>query len=177
MTHAGLVYWLAQNPDCKLELRDLGAESVLKDLLAYIDVEGIHKQFLLHALKALSLDSLSREEILSSVSGAQSLDEILAHHPMVRFSDSPSSQMRQNHYSRGKPPSEDHHRGTTTTRVSTERLSRWVVGGEDHVLSSFITSTATSRKPERPPLPSSILDLNLSISSNASAAPTWRSVT
>ncbi len=62
----GLVYWLTQNPACKKEFIDLGADNYLRELNTRVKDPTLSK-FLNYAINALNVKVKSREEMLEDI--------------------------------------------------------------------------------------------------------------
>lgn len=62
----GLVYWLTQNPACKKEFIDLGADNYLRELNTRVK-DPILSKFLNYSINALNAKVKSREEMLEDI--------------------------------------------------------------------------------------------------------------
>ncbi|KAG2392951.1 hypothetical protein C9374_009528 [Naegleria lovaniensis] len=62
----GLVYWLCQNPSCKKEFVDLGADTFLRDI-ANKNKDPLLSKYLNYVLHSLSFKVKSREELLNEI--------------------------------------------------------------------------------------------------------------
>jgi hypothetical protein len=61
-----LIYWLAQNKDCKKELIDLGAVNTLKEMLLKCE-DDLFKEYLNFTINALSEKIQNKEELLEKI--------------------------------------------------------------------------------------------------------------
>ncbi|KAF0980940.1 hypothetical protein FDP41_012728 [Naegleria fowleri] len=62
----GLVYWLCQNPSCKKEFTDLGADTFLREV-ANKNKDPLLSKYLNYVLHSLSFKVKSREELLNEI--------------------------------------------------------------------------------------------------------------